>query len=54
METKIVKVTSKTGNGVTSGSIIIRSDGTTKVVKAVIFSSSEAKLLNSYIDQLKK
>lgn len=49
-----MKVSSKSGDGVSSGAIIIRSKGCIKEVKAVIFSSSEARLLNSYIDKLKK
>ena len=54
MEAKVLKVSSKTGNGVTSGAIIVRCKGNTKEVKAVVFSSSEARVLNSYIDKMKK
>lgn len=54
METKRITVSSRNGNGISSGAIIIRSKGNTKEVKAVVFSISEAKILNSYIDKLKK
>jgi hypothetical protein len=54
MQTKRVIVSSRNGNGFSSGAIIIRCKGNTKEVKAVVFSNSEAKILNSYIDKLKK
>lgn len=52
METKKITVSSRNGNGVTSGAIIIRCKGNMKEVKAVLFSCPEAKILNSYIDKL--
>lgn len=54
MATKLIKVSSKTGNGVTSGAIIIKSDGNVRTIKAVVFSTREAKVLDSYIDKMKK
>ena len=54
METKKIVVSSRKGNGVAAGAIIIRSKGSIKEVKAVVFSSSEARILDSYIDKMKK
>ena len=54
MEVKKITVSSRNGNGVSSGAIIIKSKGSTKEVKAVVFSSKEAKILDSYIDKLRK
>lgn len=52
METKRFVVSSKNGNGGTAGSIIIRRRNVIKEMKAVVFSCSEAKILNSYIDKM--
>ena len=54
MATKIIRVSSKTGNGVTSGAIIVKSNGRIRTIKAVVFSAREAKVLDSYIDKMKK
>jgi len=54
MENKKVTVSSRSGNRTTSGAIVVRYKGTTKEVKAVVFSSREAKVLDSYIDKMKK
>lgn len=48
-----IMVSSKAGNGVKSGVIIIKSNHCVREVKAVVFSSSEAKILDSYIDKMK-
>lgn len=53
MNNKRIKVSSRNGNGVTSGAIIIKSSKNIKEVKAVVFSSCEAKILNVYIDKMK-
>lgn len=54
MAAKMIKISSKTGNGVTSGAIIVKSGGNTRTIKAVVFSAREAKVLDSYIDKMKK
>lgn len=54
MEIKKITVSSRNGNRTTSGAIIIRSKGNTREVKAVVFSCSEARILDSYIDKMKK
>lgn len=54
MEVKKITVSSKNGTGTTTGAIIVRSKSNIKIVKAVVFSSSEAKILDSYIDKMEK
>lgn len=54
MEIKKITVSSRNGSRTTSGAIIIKSKGNTREVKAVVFSSREARVLDSYIDKLKK
>jgi hypothetical protein len=54
MEIKKITVSSRNGSRTTSGAIIVRSKGNTREVKAVVFSSSEARILDSYIDKMKK
>lgn len=54
MDIKKITVFSRNGSNTTTGAIIIRSNGNTREVRAVVFSSSEAKILDSYIDKLKK
>ena len=49
-----ISVSSRDGNGGDLGAIIIKHEGSTKEVKAVIFSISEAQILNSYIDRMTK
>lgn len=49
-----IKVSSKNGNEKMMGSIIIKNGSVTKEVKAVMFSSCEAKVLNFYIDKMPK
>lgn len=53
MNNKKIKVSSRNGNGVSSGAIIIKSSNNIKEVKAVVFSSYEANILNVYIDKMK-
>ena len=54
MEIKKITVSSRNGNGVKAGAIIIKSNNNIREVKAVVFSNSEAKILDSYIDKMKK
>ena len=54
MEIKKITVSSRNGSRNTSGAIIIKSKGNTREVKAVVFSSREARVLDSYIDKMKK
>lgn len=54
MEIKKITVSSRNGHGGKTGAIIIRSNNDVKEVKAVVFSSTEARILNSYIDKMNK
>ena len=54
MEIKKITVSSRNGSRTTSGAIIIKSKGSTREIKAVVFSSREARVLDSYIDKMKK
>ena len=49
MNNKIV-ISSIDGDGINKGAIIVKSNNSQKVVRAVVFSVSEAALLNKYIN----
>lgn len=47
-------VSSRNRKGTISSTIIVQHNGTQKELAAIMFSNVEAKILDSYIDKLKK
>lgn len=52
MKNRNIVISSTNGDGINQGTIIIKSNRSKKVVRAVVFSSSEAARLKSYIDNM--